>query len=264
MLTVDYYAQLSGISHWNSVFKILFALAALILTVASDSILFALVVLISMSLISLLAGKAPPRIYFRLLLIPMLFASVSCAVLLFHIAEHSEGLVSIPFFSYYVCIGQADLYRSLLLFFKAFGAVSCLYMLILSTPSHQVIAALRKCRLPQVITELMSLIYRFIFVLTEAQRQMLTSSLSRMGNCTFAASRRTFIGIVTNLFVIAMKKASAVFDAMEARCYDGTLAFLEPEKPFTKKQAAIGLCYFSGLILLFFLIKTNAVKPFVI
>lgn len=64
LLTVDYYAQLSGISHWNSVFKILFALAALILTVASDSILFALVVLISMSLISLLAGKAPPRIYF--------------------------------------------------------------------------------------------------------------------------------------------------------------------------------------------------------
>lgn len=251
MQNVDYYAQNSGLSHWNSLFKIFLAVIPLVLTVWADSIFFSCAVLVSMCLFTLLMGKCPPKVYFRLLLVPAVFALVSCVVLLFHLSEKPDGLVSFPFFSLYLCIGEKDLYRSLLLFCKAFGAVSCLYLLILTTPSHQVISALRKCRLPQVFTELMSLIYRFIFVLTDVQRQMLTASLARMGNNSFAASRRTFTGILTNLFVIAMRKSSLVFDAMESRGYDGDILFLEPKKPFTSSQALFGAGYL--LVLLFLL-----------
>ena len=156
MLTVDYYAQHSPMSRWNSGFKILFSVGTLILSIAADSILFSAAVLLLMSFLAVLPGKTP-----------------------------------------YLCVTEKNLHQAVLLFFKAFGAVSCLYALILTTPSHEVIGTLRRCRIPAILTELMSLIYRFIFVLTDVQRQMLTASLARMGNSSLKASNRTFSGILT-------------------------------------------------------------------
>ncbi len=256
MLTVDYYAQHSPMSRWNSGFKILFSVGTLILSIAADSILFSAAVLLLMSFLAVLPGKTPVPVYLRLLLIPALFAFVSCVILLFQLEPRPVGLAAVPFFSRYLCVTEKNLHQAVLLFFKAFGAVSCLYALILTTPSHEVIGTLRRCRIPAILTELMSLIYRFIFVLTDVQRQMLTASLARMGNSSLKASNRTFSGILTNLFVIAMRRSNAVYDAMESRCYDGEFLVLEQKKPLTSGLLAGGILCAVILLLFLALIKT--------
>jgi cobalt/nickel transport system permease protein len=59
---------------------------------------------------------------------------------------------------------------------------------------------------------------------------MRNSAASREGYCDYRTSIRTFGGIVGNMLIVSMKKASAYYTAMEARCYDGELLFLEDEK----------------------------------
>ena len=59
---------------------------------------------------------------------------------------------------------------------------------------------------------------------------MQISAEARLGFCDFRTSCYSFGQIAANLFIVALKKANAYYDAMEARCYDGTLCFLEEKK----------------------------------
>lgn len=59
---------------------------------------------------------------------------------------------------------------------------------------------------------------------------MKNSAESRQGYCDIKTSYLTFGNIVSNMLVISLKKANSYYDAMEARCFDGELIFLEEDK----------------------------------
>ena len=71
--------------------------------------------------------------------------------------------------------------RTMLVMARALGAVSALYLLSLSTPMPEIIGVLRKMRCPDVVTELMYLIYRYIFLLFHMHDAMKNSAMSRLG-----------------------------------------------------------------------------------
>ena len=50
---------------------------------------------------------------------------------------------------------------------------------------------------------------------------MQISAEARLGFCDFRTSCYSFGQIAANLFIVALKKANAYYDAMEARCYHG-------------------------------------------
>jgi cobalt ABC transporter, inner membrane subunit cbiQ len=80
----------------------------------------------------------------------------------------------------------------------------------------------------------MNLIYRFIFILIESYSNMKNSAMSRMGYHNFKTSISTFGNIASNILVVSLKKANAYYTAMEARCFDGDLNFLEDKKSLNK------------------------------
>ena len=138
------------------------------------------------------------------------------------------------------------------LILKIFAAISALQMLTLSTPSSEIIYVLRKAHVPKIVVELMSLIYRYIFILMDVYTKMKNSAKSRQGYCDFKTSCYTFGGIASNMFIISLGKANAYYDAMEARCYDGELLFLEEDKKVEIGQAIAFSVYMSFLVLLWF------------
>ena len=103
--------------------------------------------------------------------------------------------------------------------------------------------------MPGLIIELMLLIYRYIFVLLEVAGNILTSQNSRLGNRDFKTSCKSFRGMVSVLFVRAMKKSGALYDAMESRCYDGTIHVLTENYPPKAKEIA-GIACFEILLLI--------------
>ena len=94
-------------------------------------------------------------------------AQISCLVILLEILREPVGLMQLRFGSVYLCITESSLHRAVTLFFQAMGAVCCLYFLGSTTPMPQLIEALRRCHAPELVIELMYLIYRYLSVLLD-------------------------------------------------------------------------------------------------
>jgi cobalt/nickel transport system permease protein len=136
------------------------------------------------------------------------------------------------------------------LILKAYGAVSALEMMALSTPSSEIISVLRKAHVPKIFVEMMSMIYRYIFLLFDVHSNMRNSAKSRLGYCNLKTSYYTFGSIISNMLVVSLKKANASYDAMEARCYDGEIKFLEEDKELSRVHVAAGALFCISLILI--------------
>ena len=108
---------------------------------------------------------------------------------------------------------------------------------------------LRKMRLPALLIELMMLIYRFIFLLLETASAIMTAQESRLGNRDYRTKVRSFGAMASTLFVQSMRRSDALYDALESRCYDGTIRVLSQERP-TKKKEIVGIALFESLLLL--------------
>ena len=133
---------------------------------------------------------------------------------------------------------------------KAFGAVSAMYVVTLSTPVCEIITELKKLHIPGIFIELMYLIYRYIFILFDAVHKMQDSGKSRLGYTSFKASCRSFSMMLSNLLIISLKNSRNYYNAMEARCYNGQLEFYTEKKALTRPQATLTLIYFIFFIII--------------
>jgi cobalt/nickel transport system permease protein len=57
------------------------------------------------------------------------------------------------------------------------------------------------------------------------------------------------------MLVLSLKKSGAYFDAMEARCYDGELRFLEEEKKADIRLILPAAVFFAYLLFLWYMTR---------
>lgn len=226
---MEQYAYASGLRHSNAALKTAFSAAVLVLCLVLDSVPVSVFVILSMMAVTVGAGGVKLRDYISLLAIPLFFIVFGGAALIFTTGDAVQA-------------AEVTL--------RAIGAVSAFYFLLLSTPVSDILAVLRKCHVPGIMIELMYLIYRFIFVLTDVWNSMNTAAQSRLGYVDYRTSLHTFGRIAGNLLVLSMRRADAFYDAMESRCYAGELCFLEETercRPYEWAAAVTYLCVLVGI-----------------
>ena len=247
-LMLDALAAHSGLRGVSPGLKTACSVGALLLCVgAADAVVGAAVALSMIVLIWRLGGVPLGRVL-RLLRLPLVFLIVSCLVILLDFASEPIGIWQLSLGSTWLCVTRESLHRTVTLFFQAMGAVCCLYFLSTSTPMPQVIEVLRRCHVPELIIELMYLIYRYLFVLLQVQRQMTVAATARLGYAGVGRSISTAGRICGCLLAASFRRSSLCYDAMEARGYDGTLRFLTRTPPLRKKHVLGAAAY--GLALL--------------
>ena len=148
---------------------------------------------------------------------------------------------------------MTDIFFCLRLICTAFASVSCLYFLALSTPVTDLVLALRRFHIPQLLIELMILIYRFIFLLQEIAHQISVSQKSRLGNCNYRTSIRSFGALLSALFIRSVRQSGILFDALEARGYHGEIQVLEEVVPPHRHEIFLFIIFELSLILLWML-----------
>ncbi|MFA9377967.1 MAG: cobalt ECF transporter T component CbiQ [Lachnotalea sp.] len=247
-LNMDKFAVNSGLAYINPELKLMVGIASLIICLMSKTGIVAIMVAIAMIVVTLRYGKVNFNDYCHMIFIPFSFIILSGIVLLVDISKSKMGYIDIWIYVRYLSITKASLMEAVLVSTRAFCGVCCLYMISLSTPLYEIIGVLQRCKVPEIVIELMYLIYRFIFILLETYHNMKTAAETRLGYINLKRSYQSIFGICSNLLVIAFKKASRSFDAMEARCYDGKLKFIEREKTITVKQKKIAGAYFIVII----------------
>ena len=243
VLVIDVYARRSRYFAWSPALKTGGCVLLLVLCVASASPWVPLALALIMAFLTVWGGIRFYD-YLALLSLPAAFLLLSGLALLWDYVPVMDGVAAIPLWNGWLVVTAAAQVRARLVMARALGAMSCLYFLSLSTTMPEILSVLRRAHVPSVMTELAVLIYRYLFVLLSAYETMQDAAASRLGYSTFARSIRTTGAVYGNLLAASFRRAGACFDAMESRCYDGEIRFLEREKPVTLPAALL----FGGLL----------------
>ncbi len=244
---IDFYASQSKIRHWNDSFKAASSCIILLLCMILDQPEVSIAVIATMGIVNIWANRVPALEYIGLLKVPLAFLAIGCVIIALGISKQPMGDYRIFLCGHYFYTTNEGAGRAAALFLKAMGAVSAMYVLTLSTSASELAGVLKKAHVPKAIVELMNMMYRFIFILTEVQGRMKTAAVSRLGYVDFKASCYSFGQIGGNLFLVSLKKANTYYDAMVSRGYEGDLPFWEEEKQVKLWQAGALVLYLCGL-----------------
>lgn len=233
---IDQIAYQSQLRTWNTKGKLCLVLGGILIIITANSFFVSLGTLLFMGVLTILAGRIKRQEYLRMLRIPALFIVTGALTILIQYGNGIDALVRYALGAQYLYITQSSMIQALQLIAKAFGAVSCLYMLALSTPMGDIIGTLQELHIPAVLIELMHAMYHYIFVLFEINRKQKEASASRLGYRDYPTSVRTFGKEIANLFLVSLKKANECYDAMQSRKTTESSLFWHETYPLTKAQ----------------------------
>lgn len=230
--SIDEYAYSSGLKNINSCLKVMFTFIFIITTISSDNWITPIFSILSCGIITIKFGKISFLNYISLFSIPVVFMIMSCAAIALSV-DLNNGLT--------IAFHHNDIVHAFIIAAKALGAVSIMYMLSLSTPMEEIITVLGKLRIPDLICELMRLIYRYIFILADSHIKMKNSAISRLGYTGYRRSLKTFGLICSNMLATSFHRASDYYNAVESRSCNENIKFLSNDYPL-KKSHIIKFC----------------------
>lgn len=236
VFSIDHYAYLSQLRSLNPKIKVGFAMLMLLLSIVANNLYVSAAIILVMVYLIVIKGGLGLYDYISVMTIPIIFLILGSIAIVVEVARMEIGDYAIRLAGIYIYTTKENLHVVINLWGKALAAISAMYMMTLTTPSGEIISVLNSLKVPKLMIELMYLIYRYIFIIMDVQCRMKNSASSRLGYCDYKTACYSFGSIASNLLLVSLRKASTYYDAMESRCYDGTLAFLEEEKPINKEQ----------------------------
>ena len=105
------------------------------------------------------------------------------------------------------------------------AAVLAGVLLVSTTRFTELVEALRELRMPRVVTAVLGLAYRFLYLLTDEIAQLRRAAASR--NAVF--SRRVMYGFAASALMRSLARSERVYGAMLARGYTGDVVSLRPQ-----------------------------------
>jgi cobalt/nickel transport system permease protein len=138
----------------------------------------------------------------------------------------------------------------MLVFCRVIGGMSAMIFIALTAPMTDIFIVFRQCRLPEVVIDLMMIIYRTIFILMDQVIQIYHAQLMRLGYSTWRESIHSFASMSGAAFIASWDAGEDLIRAMDARCYDGKFALLGESRPVE---------WIPGLTVVVFLLLSTAV-----
>lgn len=201
--------------------KLTLALGMLLLSLLLPPVPGALLIFGVMALVTVAGAGIPLALYLRLLLAPAGFALTGAATMLVTFTPGAGWHLSLT------SPGGAAAGRLLL---RSLAAVTCLYFLALTTPMVDLVSTLRRVRVPELLIELMLLIYRFLFLLADTAAAMQVAQAARLGYATLRQTRRSVALLAAALLGQVLDRARRLEVGLGARGYDGRLLVLPEER----------------------------------
>ena len=228
---VEQTARRSPLSEMSPGAKVLLCLAGLLACVTARSLV----------LVLLLWGTALAlRRYLRLLALPGTFLLLGALALAADLGPVPGDVLALPVPGGFLSVTEAGQRRAALVTLRAFGGVSWMYALALTTPMAQLLELLQRWKLPKTLVELMFLTYRYLFLLWGLLETMSQAARCRLGWHNFSAGVRTSGAAASVLLVRSLGQARRSLAAMEARCWRGDVSLEGTAPPRLTVRQALG------------------------
>ncbi|NVM77053.1 cobalt/nickel transport system permease protein [Duganella sp. SG902] len=222
-------------SRWRDVApsaKALFALAGVVAAwLARGPVTLALLACV-LALVALLGARVPVRTYIAAASPPLGFLLLSCLAML--AGPDAQG-----HWRWTNAMLPTVLHTAL----RSLAMLAALLGLVLTTPLPDLLALMRRLRVPELLLDLMALCYRMLFVLRQAWSESVTAQSARLGYRGWRQTLRSTGMLAGQMAVQVWQRAAALQMAADARAYQGVLRFLPATYPLARRQqrwAALG------------------------
>ncbi|MHC1685789.1 MAG: cobalt ECF transporter T component CbiQ [Clostridiaceae bacterium] len=251
MISIDKLAYISNLRKVNPMEKFIFSVLTMIACIGLNNIAVSIIIIFLMGFLTIVKGKTPSKTYCGLILVPVVFLIIGVVTIAINvIGEGSDPVFGFTIFNINLGCTKESLITSAKIFFQALGSVSCLYFLTLSTPVFEILAVLRRLKIPKLFVELMGLIYRFIFILLEVANMIFISQSCRLGYSSIKLSYNSLGKLITSLFITSYKRSQDIYTSMESRCYVDEINLLEENYKTSLKNIVFIILLEAGLIII--------------
>lgn len=175
-------------------------------------------------------ARIPMDIYLKLLTIPMGFWLMSIPALVVGvsfvdtIAEvGSDAIWGIQISQVSLYVSRQGLDQAQTILTRAIALSSCLYFIVLTVPFVDIVRVLRQVGCPSLVTELLALMYRFIFVLAETAVELVTAQQSRSGYYTWRSRFRSVSLVISQLLRRTLETYRQIALGLTSRGFNGEL-----------------------------------------
>jgi cobalt/nickel transport system permease protein len=225
--------------------KLLFAIALLIIAAFSHSLVQVLIA-IWMSIWTIIYAGIPSKIYFKLVYLASLFWLTSLPALVIngvsisqlHLVQ-TDSAAGLDIGSYYVYISIHGLQQGFMILTRAIASLSCLYFIMLTIPFTELLQVLRRVGFPVLLTDLLLLMYRFIFILLNTSAELWIAQQARGGYCNFSIGMKSLALLIGQLLKRTLENYRQVSLSLASRGFNGEFKVWHPHRYHLSKRYAI-------------------------
>ncbi|MDK2892438.1 cobalt ECF transporter T component CbiQ [Methanohalophilus sp.] len=239
---LDDYALMSPLRYTNNWLKIGLVLFGILMGVSSGSPAVPFLIALCMGTATVVISKMPLKQYLKILSGPASFVILSVIVIAFFFGGGQE-LFGFNVLSYHLGVNVEGLEMAFLVFSRTLGGMTCLFFLALTTPMVELFAVLKKSKLPDSFIEISMMMYRYIFVFLEVALSIKYAQTVRLGYKDLRTSLNSLAMLASTLFLRSWEQGEKIFISMNARCYDGKMAFYEETRPLRAPETILALFY---------------------
>ena len=236
-------AQKNGLREVNPYLKLVAGLGAILLCLLSSSYLSPLFIAIVLTCAILILARVDAKTYAELFIVPFWFAILSVAGII--LITGGQDIFwqwnILPTFS--LSITRESINMGMFVFCRVIGGMSAMIFIALTTPMTDIFIVFRQCRVPEVVIDLMMIIYRTIFILIDQVIQIYHAQVMRLGYSTYRESLHSFATLCGAAFIASWDAGEDLIRAMDARCYDGKFALLGESRP-VERMPCLAVAFF--------------------
>lgn len=207
--------------------KLILAIATLIISLCTHPVIQVLTAL-WMGVWTVIYARIPAGIYLKLLLFASFFWLTSLPALVLNgvsVADFSsvqlDSWSGLTLAHYYVYISRSGSHQALAILTRAIASLSCLYFVMLTIPFTELLQTLRRIGFPVLLTDLLLVMYRFIFVLLDTATELWTAQQARGGYRTVAIGMKSLALLIGQLLKRTLENYRQVSLSLASRGFNG-------------------------------------------
>jgi cobalt/nickel transport system permease protein len=224
-------AQKNGIREVNAMLKLAAGMGAILLCLFSTSYIPPLFIALSLTGAILFLARVDAKIYAGLFILPLWFAIMSIAGIILISGGQDIFWKWDILSSFSLSVTRESINQGVFVFSRVLGGMSAMCFISLTTPMTDIFTILRRCRVPETVTDLMMIIYRTIFILMDQVIQIYQAQVMRLGYSTWRESVHSFSSLCGAAFIASWNSGEDLIRAMDARCYEGKFAMMGENRP---------------------------------
>lgn len=226
----------NGLREINTYVKLAVGVGSILLCLFSTSYCAPLLIAVLLSVTILGLARIDVRTYSELFIIPVLFAVMSVSVIILISGGNDVYWSWEPFTSLSLSITRESINEGVYVFCRVIGGMSGLIFIALTTPMTDLFFVMRQCRIPDIVLDLVMIIYRSIFLILDHLVLTFQAQVMRLGYGSSRESIHSFATLCGAVFIASWDAGEDLLRAMDARCYAGKFAILGEIQPVEIKS----------------------------